>query len=101
MEHHVYFWLKDEHKTDKDRAAFIDGLRTLLGIPSVAGGVVGVPAETEERPVVDKSWDFATSLRFDSLEDQSAYQTDPIHEAFVEKFSDWWKKVIVRDVEAL
>lgn len=101
MEHHVYFWLKDEHLTDTDRATFEAGLADLFKISSVAGGIWGKPAPTMERPVIDSSWHYATSMRFDSAEKQDAYQVDPDHEVFVNKFKDWWRKVEVRDVMPL
>ncbi|MBK1828793.1 Dabb family protein [Haloferula rosea] len=101
MEHHVYFWLKEAHRNDADRQAFEDGLRALFKIPQVAGGLFGKPADVMERPVIDTTWDYATSMRFESVEDQDAYQVHPDHDAFIEKFSSWWEKVQVRDLQPL
>ena len=101
MEHHVYFWLKEEHRNEADRACFEAGLRKLFEIPEVAGGVFGKPADVMPRPVVDTSWDYATSMRFDSVENQNAYQVHPGHQAFIDEFSTWWSEVQVRDLEAL
>lgn len=98
MEHHVYFWLKPQHKNDADRAAFEAGLDSLFRIPVVAGGIWGVPAPVMERPVIDASWDYATSMQFKSVDDQDAYQNDPDHEKFVATFKDWWQSIQVRDV---
>lgn len=98
MEHHVYFWLKPEHANETDRAAFEQGLDSLFKIPGVSGGFWGVPASVMERPVIDHSWDYATSMHFENIEAQDAYQVHPEHEAFVEKFSSYWHKVQVRDL---
>jgi hypothetical protein len=38
---------------------------------------------------------------FDSLADQAAYQSHPIHQRFVETCSHLWSKVVVYDVETL
>lgn len=100
MEHHVYFWLKPEHRNDADRADFESGLAALLEIDLVAGGIWAIPAPVMERPVIDHSWDYALSMRFDSVENQDAYQSHPDHEVFVARFEGWWESVQVRDLLA-
>lgn len=98
MEHHVYFWLKEERKDAADRAAFERALQGLCEIPLVTGGRWAVPAAVELRPVVDQSWDYALSIRFASLEDHNSYQIDPAHQDFIASFKDWWAKVLVMDL---
>lgn len=98
MEHHVYFWLKPEHKNDTDRATFEAGLDALFKIPAVGGGIWGKPAPVMERPVIDQSWDYATSMQFKTVDDQDAYQVHPDHDKFVESFKDWWESIQVRDL---
>ncbi len=98
MEHHVYFWLKEENQNDADRAVFEQGLAALLEIGHVGGGCWAVPAKTAIRPVSDQSWDYALSMRFDSIEKHDAYQVDPDHDVFVGSFKDWWAQVQVRDL---
>ena len=98
MEHHVYFWLKPEHKNDADRASFEAGLDALFQIPQVEGGIWGKPAPVMERPVIDASWDYALSMRFHSIADQDAYQVHPDHKVFLDHFSTWWETVQVRDL---
>jgi hypothetical protein len=100
MEHHVYFWLKEEFKTAAARAEFEAGLDSLFKIPTVAGGFWGTPAPVMPRPVIDSSWDYATSMRFDSVAKQDTYQDDPDHHAFIERFQERWAKVLVMDVQA-
>lgn len=98
MEHHVYFWLKEEHQNEADRAAFEAGLASLLEIDLVAGGRWAVPAKVMERPVIDQSWDYALSMQFATIEDHDAYQTVPPHLDFIDTFKPWWAKVLVMDL---
>jgi hypothetical protein len=98
MEHHVYFWLKEERRNEADRAAFEEGLAGLFKIGLVVGGRWAVPAKVMERPVIDQSWDYALSMRFATIENHDAYQTDPDHSAFIARFKDWWAKVLVMDL---
>jgi hypothetical protein len=37
-------------------------------------------------------------MYFDSAAEQDEYQVDPIHKAFVEKYSQLWEKVVVYDM---
>lgn len=99
MEHHVYFWLKDERKNVESLAHFEAGLRKLCESPNIAGGGWGKPAATPERPVTDHSWDYGLSLRFATMETHNLYQEDDaVHAEFVESFKDWWARVEVRDL---
>ena len=100
MEHHVYFWLKEDRNNARDRAAFEEGIRELARSKTLAEGSWGTPAETSERPVTDHSWDYGLSFKFASMEDHDAYQgDDPHHNAFVDSFKDWWEKVLVLDLQ--
>ena len=99
MQHHVYFWLKPEHKTDASRAALEKGLQLCRDVSSVSGGGWGKPAATAKRAVTDKSWDYSLYLTFETIDDHNAYQADPDHDIFVADHKDRWAKVIVMDVE--
>jgi hypothetical protein len=97
--HHVFFWLKEpENKVHTDLLK--QGLQTLAAIPQVKQLLIGVPASTEKREVVDNSWQVSELMYFQSLEDQAAYQVHPIHKAFVEQYSHLWSKVVVYDMNA-
>ena len=98
MEHHVYFWLKEERKNEADRVVFEKGMADLFGIDEVVGGVWGASANTPARPVTDKTFDYAISLEFNSVDDHNAYQVHPEHDVFVGSFKDWWEKVLIMDV---
>ncbi len=95
--HHVFFWLK-KPGNEADRQLVKEGLQTLTAIKQVKKLLIGVPARTEQRLVVDSSYDLSELMHFDSVTDQDAYQVDPIHKAFVEKYSHLWEKVIVYDM---
>jgi hypothetical protein len=98
MEHHVYFWLKDEFKGDEERAAFEKGLDSLFEIKLAKGGRWAFPAKVMPRPVIDQSWDYALTMQFDTIEDHDAYQVDPDHDVFINSFKDRWATVQVRDL---
>ena len=99
MEHHVYFWLKDEHKNPADRAMFEKGLASLFEIGLVKGGRWAVPAPVMLRPVIDQSWDYALTMQFDNVVTHDAYQIDPDHEIFIETCKHLWETVQVRDLD--
>lgn len=95
--HHVFFWLKRPGNAD-DKAALLKGLRTLSAVPQVKKLLLGTPASTEKREVVDNSFDVSELMYFNSAADQDAYQVHPIHKAFVESCSHLWEKVVVYDM---
>ncbi|MFT3676775.1 MAG: Dabb family protein [Chitinophagaceae bacterium] len=95
--HHVFFWLRNAGSA-ADRAQLMEGLRTLKGISQIKQLLIGVPASTEKREVVDNSYDVSELMYFDNAADQDAYQVHPIHKAFVEKYSHLWQKVVVYDM---
>ncbi len=98
LTHCVFFWSKAELSAS-DAADFEAGLQTLLTIPSVVAGKVGVPASTA-RPVVERSYAYALMVTFKDLADHDAYQVDPIHDAFLARCSKYWGKVVVYDFVA-
>jgi biotin synthase-related radical SAM superfamily protein len=95
MIHQVYFWLHDKNNTNE----FLTEAVPMLGkCKNVVKFIAGVPADTEDRDVVDHSFQVACTIFFDSLEDQLAYQSDPIHLKFIEKYSSMWSTVKVYDI---
>ena len=71
----------------------------LEAIKTVKKLSIGVPAATEDRTVVDSSYQVSELMLFDNVEDQKAYQDDPIHLKFVADYSSLWTKVVVYDVD--
>ncbi len=98
--HHVFFWLKNPG-SETDRKQLIEGLKTLKAIKEVKQLLIGTPASTEKREVVDNSFDVSELMYFDNVEGQNAYQIHPVHKAFVEKHSHLWEKVIVYDMQVI
>lgn len=98
--HHVFFWLNNAGSA-ADRAELIAGLRTLKQIEVIRDLHIGVPASTEQRDVVDNSYDVSELMFFDSTADQKTYQDHPVHQAFVAKCSHLWRKVVVYDTMAV
>jgi hypothetical protein len=96
LAHHVFFWLKNRDSKE-DLAKLLEGLRTLRKIETVRALHIGVPASTEQRPVVDSSYSASELIFFDDVEGQNVYQVHPIHEKFVKDYSHLWEKVIVYD----
>ena len=96
--HCVYFWLKPE-LTAAQRADFRAGVETLKGIKAVAKVSVGTPAATTKRPVIDASYDVALIVECKDVAAEAAYQVDPLHLAFVEKFKTFWTRVQIYDSE--
>ena len=94
--HSVFFWLKED-LSESDRAAFLEGCRSLSKVSTIKNCYIGPPASTEDRNVVDHSYSYALLVHFDDQAGQDAYQTDPIHLKFVEDHKDKWTKVIVYD----
>jgi hypothetical protein len=60
--------------------------------------MVGTPASTIEREVVDNSFDVSELMIFDSVQAQDAYQVHPIHADFVDNYSHLWERVVVYDM---
>ncbi|MCX8475990.1 MAG: Dabb family protein [Sphingomonas sp.] len=95
--HHVFFWLKRPGSSE-DREQLVAGLRALAKIPVIRNLQIGVPASTEQRDVVDSSFDVSELMVFDNVVDQKVYQDHPLHQDFVAKCSPLWRKVIVYDM---
>lgn len=98
MEHHVYFWLKNNCKSEARKLEFEKGLASLCEIPLADSGFWSVPADVELRPVVDQSWDYALSIHFPTVAVHDEYQVHPDHTKFIENFRDWWAQVRVNDL---
>jgi hypothetical protein len=95
--HHVFFWLKNPESA-ADREQLIAGLRKLAAVEVVRSLQIGVPASTEQRDVVDSSFQVSELMVFDNVADQKTYQDHPVHKDFVAKCSHLWAKVVVYDM---
>ena len=98
--HHVFFWLKRPDSA-ADREDLIAGLRALSDITVIRSLEIGLPAPTEQREVVDASFDVSELMVFDSVADQAIYQDHPLHRDFVAKCGHLWRRVVVYDMITL
>jgi hypothetical protein len=96
LTHTVFFWLKPE-LTSAERESFLTGLKSLGQIPGALRFIIGQPAATPKREVIDDSYDFALELDFESLAAQDEYQIHPTHLAFVDGCKQYWNRVQVYD----
>jgi len=94
--HHVFFWLKEPSAENKEQ--LIAGLKTLKAIPQIKKLLIGTPASTIQRDVVDNSFHVSELMYFDNTQDQDDYQTHPVHLSFVEKYGHLWERVVVYDM---
>lgn len=96
VSHQVFFWLKNPDSED-DLQTLLAGLHSLTAMNIIRGVHIGVPASTEKRDVIESSYQASELLFFDSVEDQNAYQTHPLHEKFIAEHQHLWRKVVVFD----
>jgi len=96
--HTVYFWLKSEVSAEQ-RAEFSQAVAALGSIASVRECYAGQPIASE-RAVVDDSFDVSLHLKFDTTVGHDAYQVDPKHDEFVDRYKDLWAKVTVYDTQS-
>ncbi|HVU36282.1 MAG TPA: Dabb family protein [Opitutaceae bacterium] len=94
--HSVFFWLKPD-LTEAQRAEFRRGLESLTVIRAAEALYIGTPAATPARPTIDTTYSFALTVVFRDVASHDAYQTDPIHRAFGEKFRGFWSRLQVYD----
>lgn len=95
--HSVYFWLRPD-LAPNERAKFLAGVRSLLGISSVRHAFYGAPADTD-RPVIERSYSYGMVVVFDDVAGHDAYQVDPVHDRFRAECSPFWARVQIFDFE--
>jgi len=74
-------------------------MQLCVDVSTVAQGGWGKQAGTADRPVTDKTWDYAIYCTFDTVSDHDAYQVDPKHDIFVNGCKHMWEKVTIMDVD--
>lgn len=93
--HTVYFWLKPT-LTPAQKQAFVDGVKSLIGIKTVRFGHLGVPAPTD-RPIIVRDYSYALVVAFDDEAGQEHYQVVDTHTRFREQCGTFWDKVVIYD----
>ncbi len=94
--HQVFFWL---HKPESDLNDVMEGCRAIGRLDSAKDYLVGVPAETPKRDVIEDSYHIALTVYFDSMEAHDIYQEDEVHLKFIVDHKHKWAKVQVYDFE--
>ena len=93
--HNVYFWLRKDIAA-AERAAFEAGVASLGSIGTLRHCWHGRAADTN-RPVIDRTYDYALTTVFADKAGHDAYQDDPIHLRFVQDHAAKWIRVAVYD----
>jgi len=98
--HQVYFWLKEGITTEEEKD-FLGFFRALKTVPGIKSFIVGKPAPTNPRPVVDNSFSYSITVTYEDLEAINVYEVHPIHLDAIEKYKKYWTKVEVKDTEII
>ena len=96
--HTVIFWLK-KNLTSEEKDFFFTEVKRLGEIPSVENFLIGTPANTTKRPVIDDSYDCYLTVVLKDLLAHDQYQEDPIHLDFIDKCKNLWEKVVIYDAD--
>ena len=94
--HAVVFWLRDDAapETAAEMATFYQ--QRISHVEGVEHVFVGPPAGTD-RDVVDSSCQLMSSLVFRDESAATAWQSDPVHDEFRERFGPAFERVVVYD----
>jgi hypothetical protein len=96
--HTVFFWLKPD-LNEEEKAQFQAGVESLATIESMEQVLIGTPANTTKRPVIDDSYDCALTVILGDIDAHDLYQEDPIHLKFVEECAHLWEKAKIYDAD--
>lgn len=94
--HIVLFHLKDE-LSEEIISKFEGGLNSLRKIETIKEIYIGKPLKESSRPEIRNDYYFNLTIIFENVEAHDSYQTDPIHKAFVNNFSIYWKGIEIID----
>ncbi|MGB0333863.1 MAG: Dabb family protein [Opitutales bacterium] len=96
--HNVFFWLRE----DLDQTAieeFRMGLESLKDIEHAEAIYIGIPADVSKRPVLDTSYHFCLTVILSDVAAHDAYQAHEIHQSFLAKHKEKFKRVKVYDAD--
>lgn len=96
--HTVFFWMKKNAPKSAAKQTIQDA-KKYLQTASVKQLWVGPPAKTEERPVINATYDVGLTVVFDSIADHDDYQEDPQHLVFIKRNKKHWLRVEVFDFQ--
>lgn len=95
--HSVYIWFK-EGVTEEQRKQMYADTEELRKLEIVKALYTGKPAATD-RPIVERSYDFAIIVHFENLAGHDIYQQHPTHLTLLKNYSPLWERVMITDVE--
>ena len=93
--HHVLFYPKADASA-ADKARLLEGLQSMVAIPSIKLAHIGTPAATN-RAVIERSYAYSWPCLFESAEEEESYQQHPIHDAFRNQYATYWDRVVIYD----
>ena len=96
--HTVFFWLKAD-LSEEEKQEFNDGVESLISIESAEQVVIGTPAATTKRPVIDETYDCALTVILKDIPAHDLYQDDPIHHKFIADCNHLWERVQIYDAD--
>lgn len=67
-------------------------------IETIKPGFISKPAPTE-RPIIDRTYDYALLLVFENKDRHDIYQDHPVHVDFRQSCGTFWLKVSIFDVK--
>lgn len=94
--HAVVFWLKPDAPPETARSMTEFYTERIAQVDGVEHAFAGPPAGTQ-REVVDGSYQLMSGLVFSNEAAASAWQVDPVHDAFRERFEAHFERVVVYD----
>jgi hypothetical protein len=95
--HCVYYWMRSD-LSEAEKQTFLEKAQALIRLKSVKHGWFGKPAETD-RPIIDRTYDYALVLVLEDAAGHDAFQADPEHHAIRNVVSGMWKKILIYDFE--
>jgi hypothetical protein len=96
--HNVFFWMKKNAPKGAAKQTVNDAIK-YLKTPTVKQLWAGPPAKTEDRDVVNSTYDVGLTVVFKSIADHDAYQEHPEHQVFIKRNKKNWARVEVYDFQ--
>ena len=95
--HTVFFWIKEGAPKDAKDKLIADCYKYLKPIPGVNQLYAAGPAD-RPRDVVDSSYQVGLTVIYENVEAHDVYQVHDLHEQFIARNKEHWKRVQVYDI---
>jgi Stress responsive A/B Barrel Domain len=96
LTHIVLFWLNENAPPNERESTLADCDELLKRVPTVREIHTGKPIGSS-RPVVDSTYDIGLCVMFNDRAGHDVYQDHPLHQQFLAKHRQHWKKVVIYD----